>query len=298
MKIVTGYTGETHISSNDDQGRNQGIFGTGSYVLNVGNKFEATLVDANTVQIQDGEGVIQGVHFRVLPGTVDSVSIENGTNGYNRIDLIVARYTKDAVTGVESVNWAVITGTPTASTPTVPEYNEGDVLAGDTLAEFPIWQVNLNGLTPTLSNPNATAVKSGLVDLIYPIGSIYMSVSPTNPNVLFGGTWEAWGAGRVPVGVNASDSDFATVEKTGGAKTVTLTTAQMPAHTHSALPLAAQRGNVTLVMRANAGLSSGSNAYYEMSNGSNDYSTSSTGGGGAHNNVQPYITCYMWKRIA
>lgn len=151
MKIVTGYTGETHISSNDDQGRNQGIFGTGSYVLNVGNKFEATLVDANTVQIQDGEGVIQGVHFRVLPGTVDSVSIENGTNGYNRIDLIVARYTKDAVTGVENVNWAVITGTPTASTPTSPEYTEGDVLAGDTFAELPMLKVTLTGLTPVIT---------------------------------------------------------------------------------------------------------------------------------------------------
>ena len=51
---------------------------------------------------------------------------------------------------------------------------------------------------------------------IYPVGSIYMSVNNTNPSNLFGGTWAAWGAGRVPVGVNASDSDFSTVEKTGG----------------------------------------------------------------------------------
>lgn len=150
MKIVTGYTGSEHITSNDDQALRQGIFGKGSYVLNVGNKFEATLTDANTVQIQDGEGVLQGVHFRVLPGTVDTVNIENGTTGYNRIDLIVARYTKDAVTGIESVNWAVITGTPSASTPTAPEYTEGDILAGDTLAEFPLYKVELSGLTPQM----------------------------------------------------------------------------------------------------------------------------------------------------
>lgn len=151
MKIVTGYTGSEHITSNDDQALRQGIFGHESYVLNVGNKFAATLTDANTVQIQDGEGVLQGVHFRVLPGTVDTVNIENGTTGYNRIDLIVARYTKDAVTGIEIVNWAVITGTPSASTPTAPDYTEGDILAGDTQADFPMFTVTLTGLTPVIS---------------------------------------------------------------------------------------------------------------------------------------------------
>ena len=54
---------------------------------------------------------------------------------------------------------------------------------------------------------------------IYPVGSIYMSVSPTNPSEYFGGTWVAWGSGRVPVGLNTSDTNFNTVEKTGGAST-------------------------------------------------------------------------------
>jgi hypothetical protein len=65
------------------------------------------------------------------------------------------------------------------------------------------------------------------IGAIYPVGSIYMSVKNTNPSTYFGGTWVAWGTGRVPVGVNANDTNFATVEKTGGASTVTLTTAQM-----------------------------------------------------------------------
>lgn len=68
---------------------------------------------------------------------------------------------------------------------------------------------------------------------LYPVGSIYMSVKNTNPSTYFGGTWVAWGTGRVPVGVNTNDTNFATVEKTGGASTVTLTTAQIPSHTHA-----------------------------------------------------------------
>lgn len=64
-------------------------------------------------------------------------------------------------------------------------------------------------------------------DTIYPIGSIYMSVNSTNPGTLFGGTWAAWGTGKVPVGINTSDTDFNQSEKTGGSKT------SVAAHTHS-----------------------------------------------------------------
>ena len=151
MRIVTGHTGEPHITSNDQMGLHQGILGTGNYVLNVGEKFAATLTNANTVSILDGEGVMQGVHFRVLPGTVDTVVIDNGTTGYNRIDLICARYTKTEGTGIESVEWAVVKGTPTASTPAEPEYNEGDILAGDLVADFPMFKVTITGVNPVLT---------------------------------------------------------------------------------------------------------------------------------------------------
>lgn len=298
MKIVTGYTGTPHITPNDDQGRNQGIFGTGNYILNVGNKFSASVVNANTVQIQDGEGVMQGVHFRILPGTVDTVTIQNGITGYNRIDLICARYTKDAVSGVEDVSLAVITGTPSAGAASAPSYNAGDILGGATLVDFPLWQVNLTDLTPSISEPSGIAPASGLVDIIYPVGSIYMSTASTNPSLLFGGEWEAWGSGRVPVGVDTNDTDFATAEKTGGEKTHTLTTTEMPSHTHSTLPMAAQRGHVTLTFAATGFGGSGSAAGYLISDGNSDYPSSSAGSGEAHNNIQPYITCYMWKRTA
>ena len=127
-------------------------------------------------------------------------------------------------------------------------------------------------------------------DTIYPVGSIYMSVNATNPSELFGGTWVAWGSGRVPVGVDTSDSDFSTIEKTGGKKTHELSINEMPSHTHANY---AKRTNVTInssgntiisCHRSNTGASTGDNI-------------GKTGSNAPHNNLQPYITCYMWKRI-
>lgn len=151
MNIVTGFRGVAHVSSNADQSRNMGIFGSGNYVLNVGEKFAATLTDANTVTLADGEGMMQGVHFRIEPGTTEAVTIANGTQGYNRIDLIVARYTKDAQTGVEDVALEVIQGTPSDSTPTEPTYTTGDIRSGDLAADFPLYRVTLTGLTPAIA---------------------------------------------------------------------------------------------------------------------------------------------------
>lgn len=157
-----------------------------------------------------------------------------------------------------------------------------------------------------------------LVGEMYPVGSIYMSVKNTNPSTYFGGTWVAWGAGRVPVGVNTSDTNFSTVEKTGGASTVTLTSTQIPSHTHAKGTLAtasagAHTHNLNLTKTTWAGSSSSrvvvdSTDYTAMTNnatasaGAHTHtisgSTAATGGGGSHTNLQPYITCYMWKRTA
>lgn len=161
-----------------------------------------------------------------------------------------------------------------------------------------------------------------LTAAIYPVGSIYMSVSATNPSTYFGGTWVAWGSGRVPVGINTSDSNFSTVEKTGGASTVTLTTSQMPSHTHTFTGSSATTNSkgahthdLKLTKTAWSGSSSSrvvvdSTDYTALTNdattsaGAHTHtltakgSNANTGGGGAHTNLQPYITCYMWKRTA
>lgn len=145
----------------------------------------------------------------------------------------------------------------------------------------------------------------------YPVGSIYMSVSADNPSTYMGGgTWQRWGKGRVPVGLDEAQAEFDSVEETGGAKTVALTLAEMPAHDHGGLtgtlPPPSNRyfrSNPTFVGLATGGATAtifGNPAEYEAETMSNphNHTIPSSGSGQAHNNLQPYITCYMWKRTA
>ena len=128
----------------------------------------------------------------------------------------------------------------------------------------------------------------------YPVGSIYTSVVSTNPATLLGvGTWAAFGAGKVMVGIDAGDSDFDTVLETGGAKTDShaLTVAEMPSHSH--------RGYSTQnTFDPQYGI--GSAAYLNSSFENNSVPLTNTGGGQAHTHdiVQPYIVVYMWRRTA
>lgn len=173
----------------------------------------------------------------------------------------------------------------------------------------------------SLINENTTSINN-MLNRVYPIGSIYMSVNNTNPSTLFGGTWIAWGAGKVPVGVNANETEFNLVEKTGGAKTHTLTTQQIPSHGHSVSISSSGScttgggGNHTHPMVALGTASRGTQLYvfgpgkgstyldsapdhtHTVPNHTHTVNQSNTGGGQAHNNLQPYITCYMWKRTA
>ena len=129
--------------------------------------------------------------------------------------------------------------------------------------------------------------KKEIRDLIYPIGSIYLSVNNVNPTNLFGGTWIAFGTGRTLVGVDTSQIEFNTVEKTGGEKTHTLTINEMPSHNHDS--------------NGWASVTDGSgkyNVFGAMNGGGKLVPTRNTGGGQPHNILQPYVTCYMWKRTA
>lgn len=140
--------------------------------------------------------------------------------------------------------------------------------------------------TSELTNDSGFITAADIGNALYPVGSIYMSVNNTNPSTFFGGTWVSWGAGKVPVGVDTNDTDFATVEKTGGEKTHTLTVSEMPSHKH--IVEAIGSGTTQQELTAfNVSTTGGIDGYA---------GTDFTGGGQAHNNLQPYITCYMWKR--
>ena len=131
----------------------------------------------------------------------------------------------------------------------------------------------------------------------YPIGSVYMNASNgTNPATLMGfGTWVAFGAGRVPVGIDATQTEFDTAEETGGAKNHTLTTAQLPSHRH--VGGICDNSVLTMSFGSVSGYSQ-SSLQVDRENGTRNPYTNYVGGGQAHNNLQPYIVVYMWKRTA
>ena len=147
MNIITGYKGTPHINAQQDRDINSAIFTNGVYILNIGSKMAATVVSANEVTIADGLIIAQGCAAEIARGTSESMTIDNGTQGQLRKDLIVLRYTKDASTGVEDMELDVIKGTPATSNPSVPTYTSGSIADGDTLVEFPLYTVNISGIT-------------------------------------------------------------------------------------------------------------------------------------------------------
>lgn len=152
MQIVTGYTGEAHITSSQDRAINQGIVGGESYILSTGSKMAATAASANEIRIADGVLMMQGCAAVIPKGSYDSVTIASGTAGYNRSDIICARYTRDASTDVENVELVVIQGNPVTSGPGgIPDYNHGDIQAGDTIVDFPLYRVWLTGVNVAIT---------------------------------------------------------------------------------------------------------------------------------------------------
>lgn len=138
--------------------------------------------------------------------------------------------------------------------------------------------------------------KTDIVNLIYPVGSIYLSISPTDPKTIFGGTWVRFGNGRTLVGVDTLQTEFNTVEKTGGSKTHKLTVNEMPAHNHAMIDSAGNKEFGTTINQE----STASRLIYAKSYSvvSSPDKMQKSGGDQAHNNLQPYITVYMWKRTA
>jgi len=151
-----------------------------------------------------------------------------------------------------------------------------------------------------------TAFVTAALQAVYPVGSIYInSAVSTNPATLLGfGTWEAFGAGRVMVGLNASDTLFDTLEETGGSKD-----AVVVSHTHTATTTATDSGHTHTVPLIQQVGTFGSQLHGAWNGGSTTTTTgtanitasttvASSGVSGTNANVQPYITVRMWKRTA
>lgn len=146
MHLVTGHAGKEHVKASDHGAMFAALFGSGQYILDLGNKLAAQIVSNNLVRISDGELLMQGRHARIPKKEYVDIPISANANGYLRNDLIVVRYTKNAETSVEDTNIIAITGNSVTADPKDPEYVAGDILTDGALQnDVPLYRVRLNG---------------------------------------------------------------------------------------------------------------------------------------------------------
>ena len=151
---------------------------------------------------------------------------------------------------------------------------------GENSANILTNKTNISTNTKSIESINSTLNK--MIDTIYPIGSIYLSMTTTNPQTLFGvGTWERI-KDRFLLGCGDS---YTSIGIYGGEETHTLTVDELPPHSHT------YDAFDYTVQQASGTITSG-HAGYDVS------STSTVGGGQPHNNMPPYVTCYIWKRVS
>lgn len=180
MELVTGRAGSPHITAQQDRQLHQGIWGEEAYILNTGNMLAPEVQSSNKILIKDGALMFQGALFSVKVGTTDEITINNGNQGMQRKDLVVARYTYDSSQNIESAEWVVIQGEPAASNPVAPEGTSGDIQAGDATVDCPFMIVNLDGI-------NVTGVEI-IPEVVPDIPTLNASLSYLNGNL----QWSEW----------------------------------------------------------------------------------------------------------
>ena len=293
--LVTGHAGVGHVTSADAGLFNAGICGAGRYVLKSTGQFAHTLVNNNEIKIGSGDLVDQGRHISIAPNTDVTLSIDNGSQGKKRIDVVAMRYSKDTSTGVESAALVLLKGTEVASgsTPTPAAVTQGNILTGASTDDTPLYHIAIDGLQVADVTPvfeMMSPITSLILDCVYPVGSIYMSVASTSPATLFGGTWTAIEG----TFLLAQSSDHPAGEN-GGTEEETLTVEEIPSHRHGTynllgLPWTPPAGTTATQLWNQRGDS----IHYIGSDSLTDYA----GGGHPHNNMPPYLAVYVWKRVA
>lgn len=146
----------------------------------------------------------------------------------------------------------------------------------------------LDATTMATKQNNTWKIATCWADIVYPIGSIYMNINPTNPKLLFGGEWVRFGKGRVPVSVDEDDTDFNEAGKIGGSK-------YLQEHNHTGI----YSLNNGVERKGGYGTSSEHSGIISEMGGTawTSYYTGTTGTGNS-GNLQPYIAVYMWQRTA
>ena len=148
LEIVTGYTGQPHITSQQDAILNAAAFASGEkYVIGVGNQFEYELESNNLIRINDGYAINQGRLMGMSNGDYETLEISTGLKDTKRSDLVVIRYSKDDSTGIESAELKVIEGIA-GDDYVDPEYLDNDLLnANYTEDDIVLYRIKIDGLS-------------------------------------------------------------------------------------------------------------------------------------------------------
>ena len=237
--------------------------------------------DTSPLNIEAGWRISNALFLEDLPDTFDdlddgSTNVAFTTTLKSKLDGIEAAADVTDATNVDAAGATMNTDTNVKTNSWVLDQ---DTLSGNDDTKVPTQQS-----VKAYVDAAITAVK----DLLMPVGTVVSLGVSTNPGTLYGfGTWTAI-TGRVVVGKAASGT-FGTLDATGGAETHTLTLAESPGHSH---PPGANFYE-TIYQR-------GASGSWTMGGGSTfgQAYMPSNGGGGAHNNLQPYIVKYMWQRTA
>ena len=167
FEIVDGMTGTKHISSDDLSALNIATVGKADCVLGYGDNFELTMQSANSATLGTGVGMVGGKRFWNQAAT--NLTVQSGTQGQKRNDLVVARYAKTSA-GIESITPVVVKGTPSTGTAADPATTSNDLK---------LWRIPLDGISV------GTPVR--LFDPVASLATLGDSVSHDDPITLYGG---------------------------------------------------------------------------------------------------------------
>lgn len=184
--LITGYCGFPHVTPENDRGINAGIFGTGRFVLPVGERFRAEYIGNNTVRMYDGKLVDNGAAAGIPAGEYIDLLIPEAGQGMKRNDLIAFQYSKDASTLVESGNFVVVSGTETSGTPEDPALTQADLLDNATSFEqMALWRVSVSATV--ISAPvQLFAVSSSIPDVLTEVGKLTLPANHASEKTTYG----------------------------------------------------------------------------------------------------------------
>lgn len=144
--LITGYWGEPHVTVENDRGFNAAVFGTGKFVLPVGEKFRAEYIGNNTVRIYDGKLIDNGAVAGIPAGEYIELMIPEAGQGMKRNDLIIFEYSRNDSTLVESGVFKVLSGAEASETAVDPVLTENDLLSNiASFDQMALWRVSVNG---------------------------------------------------------------------------------------------------------------------------------------------------------